>query len=778
VSEAPIVIFLLTREAQQRSDGLEIVLWGRSEEGPVRVRLTRREAVFFVERDVPTELGRRREVDLRTLEGVPVDAVYFTDRRDLRAETERLRRRGTPPFEADVKPADRVLMERFVTGACVLRGRAQPRDGFLELVDPRIDPADVRPDLVVSSFDVEAEGPDAELISVAIVTGREERAFVRGQGPPIDGVAYLRTEAEALRAFLDHVRAIDPDVLIGWNVIDFDLAYLEERCAQNGVRFELGRDRERAKVIRGSTPNAPSVARVPGRVVLDGIATMRAATWSFESWSLENVGRALLGRGKKIEEREDGDALTEILRMAREDLPALIEYNLEDCRLVRDIFEKAHVLEFAIERQRLTGLGMERRAGAVAAFDHLYLPRLHRHGRVAPTSGMSADALASPGGYVMDSVPGLYENVLVLDFKSLYPSIIRTFLVDPLGLAVGSPDADRRAIDRGDTVEGFAGARFSRTEHILPGLIEGLWSARDDAKAKGDAALQRAIKILMNSFYGVLGTPACRFFDPRLPSSITRRGHEILLATRAFLEERGHPVIYGDTDSVFVHLGPGHTVEACHALGEELALTLNGWWRERIEGEHGLESALELELDACFSRFLMPTMRRSEQGSKKRYAGIVVSDGETKLVIKGLEAVRTDWTPLARSFQRELLRRVFAEEPYEAWVRELTDALHRGELDEECVYKKRLRRPLDEYTKNVPPHVAAARQLPPSPSGLPRREVHYVITTRGPQPASTRTAPIDYVHYVERQLAPAADAVLPFLGADFMKLGGRQMSLF
>lgn len=773
MSEDQTVIFLLTREAQQRSDGLEIVLWGRSEEGPVRVRLQKREAVCFVERDVETELGRRREVDLATLEGVPVDAVYFTDRRDLRAEADRLRRCGTPALEADVKPADRVLMERFVTGACVLRGPAEARDGFIELVDPRIDPADVRPDLVVSSFDVEAEGPSAELISVAMVTGKHERAFVRGQGPPIGGVAYFATEAETLRAFIEHVRAVDPDVLIGWNVIDFDLAYLEDRCAQNGVRFELGRDGGRAKVIRGSSPNAPSVARVPGRVVLDGIATMRAATWSFESWSLENVGRALLGRGKKIEEREDGDALTEILRMAREDLPALIEYNLEDCRLVRDIFEKAHVLDFAIERQRLTGLGMERRAGAVAAFDHLYLPRLHRHGRVAPTSHMSADPLASPGGYVMDSVPGLYENVLVLDFKSLYPSIIRTFLVDPLGLAVGSAEGDP-----GDTVEGFAGARFSRTEHILPGLIEGLWSARDEAKAKGDAALQRAIKILMNSFYGVLGTPACRFFDPRLPSSITRRGHEILRATASFLEERGYPVIYGDTDSVFVHLGPGRTVEECRALGAQLAATLNEHWRERIESQHGLTSALELELDACFSRFLMPTMRRSEQGSKKRYAGTVVRGGETKLVIKGLEAVRTDWTPLARSFQRELLRRVFADEPYEAWIRELTDALYRGELDEQCVYNKRLRRALDEYTRNVPPHVAAARQLPPSPSGQPRREVRYVITTRGPQAVAMQTAPIDYAHYVERQLAPAADAVLPFLGADFMKLGGRQMSLF
>ena len=158
----------------------------------------------------------------------------------------------------------------------------------------------------------------------------------------------------------------------------------------------------------------------------------------------------------------------------------------------------------------------------MAAFDSLYLPRLHRNGFVAPDVGHPPEGEMSPGGWVMDSDPGLYDNVLVLDFKSLYPSIIRTFHVDPLALAVAGEDA----------VPGFQGARFSREEFILPRLIETLWSARDEAKRRNDSALSRAIKILMNSFYGVLGTTGCRFFDPRLATSITLRGHEILKRSR------------------------------------------------------------------------------------------------------------------------------------------------------------------------------------------------------------------------------------------------------
>lgn len=157
--------------------------------------------------------------------------------------------------------------------------------------------------------------------------------------------------------------------------------------------------------------------------------------------------------------------MDEINRMFAEDKPALAKYNLKDCELVTRIFAKTELLTFLLERASVTGLPADRSGGSVAAFTHLYMPLMHRQGFVAPNLG-GRPPQASPGGFVMDSQPGLYESVLVLDYKSLYPSIIRTFLIDPVGLIEGLKHPDDH-----DSVPGFRGARFSRTRHCLPAIV-------------------------------------------------------------------------------------------------------------------------------------------------------------------------------------------------------------------------------------------------------------------------------------------------------------------
>lgn len=112
----------------------------------------------------------------------------------------------------------------------------------------------------------------------------------------------------------------------------------------------------------------------------------------------------------------------------------------------------------------------------------------------------------------MDSRPGLYESVLVLDYKSLYPSIIRTFLIDPVGLIEGLQHPDDA-----DSVPGFRGARFSRTRHCLPSIVARVAEGRETAKREHNAPLSRALKIIMNAFYGVLGSSGCRFSIPGWP---------------------------------------------------------------------------------------------------------------------------------------------------------------------------------------------------------------------------------------------------------------------
>jgi DNA polymerase-2 len=756
--------FLLSREWRDGGRGIEIVLWGRAEEGPVRVRLAGQEAVMFVPRGAEARATRRASPALTTLEGHPVDALYFRSQRALVDERERLRGGYGVTFEADVKPHERFLMERFVTGSMRVTGNASARDGVIHFENPSVKRADITPRLSVLSLDLETDGLDGPLFSAAIATLNHERVFVVGAGQDRGVMAFVPDERALLAALFAAIRECDPDVLVGWNVVDFDLTVLEARARRHRIPFAIGRAGEGARVLQGSTQQV-AMARVPGRVVLDGIATLKSATLRFERYNLDHVAHELLGKGKKI--AAVTDPVAEIRRMHREDVDALAAYNLEDCRLVLEIFARVDLLGFAMERARLTGLAMDRQGGSVAAFDHLYLPRLHRKGIVAPDVG-DVSATPSPGGHVLESVPGLYRDVASFDFRSLYPSIVRTFKIDPLGLH--QPGAN--------PIPGADGAFFAREGAILPELIETLHEARSSAMAAKNEPLSRAIKIVMNSFYGVLGTPGCRFFDARLPTSITRRGHLIIERARAFFEERGLPVLYGDTDSLFVHLEGAGDEALIRQRGKSLALELTHTLAMELRRDLDVESQLELRYESHYVRFLMPTTRGTSKGSKKRYAGTVrKADGSIALVVRGLEAVRTDWTPLARRVQRELLRRVLQDEPYDAWLVDVARDLASGRLDRELVYRKRLRRDLGEYSaESAPPHVRAARLRDASEHEA--GAVEYVMTTAGPEPAVARRSPIDHGHYLDKQLAPACDVVLPFLATSFDAITGAQRSLF
>ena len=774
--------FILTRQWQEHEDGQDLIFWLVTDYGPLRVVVKQQPSVFFIAESKlyqvikllsDMEGWRQEHIDLQTfIDRERVVACYFQQQRDLYFARSRLAQANIPVFEDDIRPTDRYLMERFVTGSAAVKGRIVPGDRACSCVNPKIVSAEYSPELHVISLDIETSVTDNVVLSIAVYSDLEQRVFMVSDtrvSTDHGHVECLEDEKSLLIRFLEWVEESDPDVIIGWNVVGFDLNFLQDRCTALKIDFRLGRSAEKVIWRSATRGRGRNFALVPGRVVLDGIELLRTATWSFESFSLEFVARELLGRGKLV---NDVDArAAEIEEMYADNRALLAEYNLQDCELVWDIFSKADLIEFAIERSRLTGLDLDRPGGSVAAFDFLYLPRLHREGFVAPSagSGVTAD---SPGGFVLESRAGLFEHVVVLDFKSLYPAIIRTFHVDPLAMITAGDDA----------IEGFRGGRFSRTRALLPGIIENLWQARDVAKKDGRSAMSQAIKIIMNSFYGVLGTSVCRFFDTRLASSITMRGHEILQRTRDLIEAKGLPVIYGDTDSVFVHMDSMPDVSTA---ARELVTDLNNWWRDDLQRRFKIPCFLEVEFETHFEKFFMPAMRGSERGSKKRYAGLVTEEQGTRLIFKGLESVRSDWSPLAREFQQELYRRIFLDQPFEQYVKTVVEQVRHGQMDEHLVLRRRMRRRMKDYVKNVPPHVRAARSLseiraskglPPLPDSGGWSE--YVMTVNGPEPRQYVASSIDYGFYVDRQLAPIADAILSFKGTSLAEITDQQMTLF
>ncbi|UVJ45605.1 DNA polymerase II [Pseudomonas sp. LS1212] len=781
--------FLLTRHWRDTPDGTEVEFWLATDDGPRHIRLPHQPSVAFI----PAEQREQAEALLRGERGVelrplglcdfhhrPVLGLYCQQHRQLMNLETLLRNAGVDVFEADIRPPERYLMERFIT-APVYFGGTPNRGGTL--LDAQMKPApDYRPNLRLVSLDIETNA-HGDLYSIALEGCGERQVYMLG---PANGAAealdfqldYCDSRAQLLEALNRWLARHDPDAIIGWNLVQFDLRVLHEHAQRLKVPLRLGRDGDVMGWREHGGRNNHYFAAAAGRLIIDGIEALRSATWSFPSFSLENVAQTLLGEGKSID--NPYQRMDAIDRMFAEDKPALARYNLKDCELVTRIFAKTELLTFLLERATVTGLPTDRSGGSVAAFTHLYMPLMHRQGFVAPNLGERPPE-ASPGGFVMDSRPGLYESVLVLDYKSLYPSIIRTFLIDPVGLVEGMRHPEDSA-----SVPGFRGARFSRTRHCLPAIVERVWQGREAAKREKNQPLSQALKIIMNAFYGVLGSSGCRFFDPRLASSITLRGHEIMLKTRQLIEAQGYAVIYGDTDSTFVWLKGAHEEAAAAQIGRTLVHQVNQWWREHLQHEYGLQSALELQFETHFRRFLMPTIRGAEEGSKKRYAGLVTrADGSEEMIYKGLETVRTDWSPLARQFQQELYLRIFHRQPYQDYVRDYVRRTLAGELDELLIYRKRLRRQLGDYLRNVPPHVRAARIADEynDRQGRPRQYqnggwISYVITVAGPEPLETRSAPIDYDHYVTRQLQPVADAILPFVRDDFSTLIGGQLGLF
>ena len=768
--------FILQPTYRIESGRAVIHLFGVLESGGgFLVRDGRERPHFFVrDRDAERAAGLGAAplapTDRTDLAGEPVRRVEVALPADAPRLRERLQEHGVPCLEADVRYATRYLIDRGIRGTVSIDGEGRPVDGIGMVFEaPELQPADWSPRLSTLSFDIETDPEARRLLSIALHgCGAAEVHLLTGANQEAPEGAIPHPDQRALlRAFVERVRELDPDVLTGWNVIDFDLQVLERLSRQHGVPLHLGRGPGPMRLRRNrGGPWASSQASIPGRVVLDGIALLRGAFVKIEEYGLDFVARKILGVGKTLHGPGRAD---EILQMFRDDRRRLVEYNLTDARLVTEILEKLRLVELSVERSRLTGMPPDRVAASIASFDFLYLTQLGRRGVVAPTVGAGGDSdVTQSGGHVLEPEPGLYDNVLTFDFKSLYPSLIRTFQIDPMGyLQQPGPDDD--------PIVAPNGAALRREPGILPKLLDDLFPRREAAKARGDEVASQAIKILMNSFYGVLGTPACRFFNPALANAITSFGRVILLWSKERIEAAGHRVLYGDTDSLFV-LSGADTAAAAQRLGVDLVTRLNRELHDHIASEWRVESRLELQFERVYLRLMLPPVRHGTAGARKRYAGLVADGRERKVVFTGMEAVRRDWTPLAREVQAELYRRLFLDEPVEEFLRDVVAHLRAGLLDDRIIYKKALRKKLDEYTATTPPHVAAARKM----STPPGRLISYVMTTGGPEPAAERNSPIDHEHYVQKQVRPVAEPVLGVLDLEFDRAVGdeHQLDLF
>ena len=558
------------------------------------------------------------------------------------------------------------------------------------------------------------------------------------------------SETAMLIDFIAFVHQSDPDVLSGWNINGFDLPYLFERCqAILGTPCTIGRGGTvaRARELR----NGGTAIDVPGRIVADMLGMWRAQH-SERSYKLGEVSARHLGATKAPVGYDDMRRLWND-RTGRSEMAT---YCLKDSWLVWQLGVTRSVWMNAVQMSKVTFVPLDRIINGgqqIRVFTLLthYAAKL----RVFVPDDVPACDAGYKGALVLDPLPGLYRDcVVTLDFASLYPSIMMAFnmcyttqrtVITPYEMArsfrvpelvaecllgftgharplMGAVLADARAYHRcGDT-------SFRREpKGILPTILETLLGRRKDAKrrmAQAEPGLQRAIangqqlalKLVANSIYGFTGAAEVGMLpQPQIASAVTYMGRQLTMGTKALCEtQEGVTCVYGDTDSVFLHLEGVTDIAEASARAEQLAAMVDAL----------IPKPNRLEFEKVYRPLLLK--------GKKRYCGRMYEEGrgDGEMDTKGLEMKRRDNFPMLPDTQRRAMEALVMHDDPAGADRITRDALVllatsvHTDLTPFTIAKE-LTKPPQDYAV-APPHVRVALRMRPVPPV--RHRVPYVVT--------------------------------------------------
>jgi DNA polymerase I len=566
--------------------------------------------------------------------------------------------------------------------------------------------APFNPPLKILSFDIENSIEDGRILTLCVA--------VRNGGK-IEFTALRGGEREILRDFVSLVQRVDPDVISGYNIGGYDIPVLLERARKEGFGdLPLGRDYATFTSIN------ERFWRLHGRVIADAWWSVRSELRPKQE-TLDHVSRILLGEGKVEVDRGRIDEEWE------RDPEQVVKYCLKDAELSLRILERLASLEKAMDLATVSKLPLDDVLNGRTSnlIDSILIRAADREGFGVPMMKQKGGTESIEGGYVHSIEPGLYEWVISMDFRAMYPSLI---IENNICFTTLHPEGE---------IESPTGVRFlskDRRVGLLPRILRDLMAQREEIRRKMSEAtseeereyydrLQNAVKILMNAFYGVLASSFYRFTNPKIGGSITAFARENIKEVIRRLEEKGNKVIYGDTDSVL--FSPGvESPEECVRIGKQLAKELSG-------------PGMELEFEQVFRAFF-------SHGRKKRYAGKVVWPKE-ELVVRGYEIRRTDAFDLQSEAQSEVLERILTKDIEGAvkFARETIQAVQSGKVPvEKLVISRTVKDPSQYVNPNSMPNVQAATKLEAMGyEFVPGMKVSWVVT-------DARKTPMEVQPYV------------------------------
>jgi DNA polymerase, archaea type len=651
-------------EYSRTSEGPIIHIFGRDIQGKsIKIDVTGFRPYFYIPADQADAIPGSSHVDLEkgtsylSIRGEPLRRVFTLNPGDVREERERFKH-----YEADIPFATRFMIDLGLTGGvCAPDTIVDYHDISLALID-----APARSCIIDIECEDERGFPDPQRDAIIAITAFDSFPgdymtflLVEGGIPLTIREMYASgglangcfcdkkhtictygDETEMLKAFAKYITERDPDVLSGWNFIEFDMPYITQRMERLGLQSST-----LARLSGMTERNA-----IRGRALFDLLSAYKKMHLSQkESYRLDAVAMEEVGEQKV---RYTGT----ISNLWKNSPALLVEYNFKDVELCVKINKKDNIIEFYREIARYVGCPLDKTLNSSSVVDVFVLRKAF--GRyVLPSKGF-VNAEEFEGATVFEPSRGVRENVVVLDLKSLYPMAMMTINAS---METKDPQGELRAPN---------GIRFrKKPDGLTRTIISELLKERDEKKALRNTfpfnspqyilfdMQQNVLKVIMNTYYGVSGYPRFRLFDREIGSAATSVGRAIIEHTRRVIENIGFKVIYGDTDSCMVHLSKDLDKDQTIATAKMIEQRLNESYADFAKNELNADiHFFSIKFEKIYSRFF-------QAGKKKRYAGSLVwKEGkdvhETDIV--GFEIKRSDTPQITKEVQQRVMEMILA----------------------------------------------------------------------------------------------------------------------
>lgn len=587
---------------------------------------------------------------------------------------------------------------------------------------------------------------------------------IEGADCPIE---HVNSEAELIEKFKEHVEAYGPDIITGYYSDGFDLPYIKERAHKYKIKLDIGLDYSDISIEK----KGEAAAQITGIVHIDLLKFVRkimARGMNLENFKLNSVAKELLG-----EKKDDVEIEGLYLAWDNNDKVKLAEfckYNLQDAALCYKLFDKAY--PNLVEMIKIVGQApFDLSRMAFSQLVEWYLLRqAHLHKEIAPNKPNHFDlqkrhSQSYTGAFVFQPKPGLYNNVVIFDFRSLYPSIISSHNID-----IGTLNAEEHRENNPNTITlEDTGETFwfsTKRKGFLSSLIEEIITRRSRVKEimKNDKdnplldARQNSLKLLANSFYGYLGFSMARWYSIECAKAVTAFGRYHIKKVIHEAKEAGFNVLYSDTDSVFLELGNKKKQDSIDFM-------------DKINRE--LPGIMELEYEGFYpSAIFVSAKAEGTGGAKKRYA-IIGEDGKIK--IKGFETVRRNFSKIGKQVQMKVIEIILKENDKEKalkYVKEKINQLRNHEIPiEKLIISTQLTKDVNGYG-NLGPHVVIAQKMIQKGKNVSAgSSIKYVIV-KGPGlirdkaklPEETSQDEYDSEYYLNHQIIPAVERIFEVLG--------------